>query len=70
MTNGDERRQISDEPEGFLGFLCVFIGSDKRRQTATNGDKRDFWGVFLKIWSGLLRIFGPEYFPTCISDLF
>ena len=69
-TNGDERRRIGDERGGFSGFLCVLIGSDERRRTATNGDERELWGVFLKIWFGLLRIFGPEYFPTFISDSF
>ena len=67
-TNGDERRRIGDERGAFSGFLGVLIGSDEWRRTATNGDERELWGVFLRIWFGLLRNFGPEYFPTFISD--
>ena len=67
-TNGDERRRIGDEREifrGFFVFLLEATNGDERRRTATNGN---FGGFSLRF--GLLRIFGPEYFPTFISDSF
>ena len=52
-TNGDERRQIGDERGDFSGFLCVLIGSDERRRTATNSDKQEFGGSWDLVFAGI-----------------